>query len=104
MTQQFPPKPWNVDDTFVNIETGVEYVFKGEQWIAGGSTQYEAGYTDRGNFDYKRKATDSAPAASKRSSWRECSARRTESSSTKHLKTALLPPKILPSRPAASHC
>ena len=53
MTQQFPPKPWNVDDTFVNIETGVEYVFNGDQWIAGGS-QYEAGYTERGNFEYRR--------------------------------------------------
>nr|BAR36041.1 hypothetical protein [uncultured Mediterranean phage uvMED] len=53
MTQQFPPKPWVEGDTFVNIETGVEYAFNGEQWLSSGS-QYQAGYTERGTFEYRR--------------------------------------------------
>jgi hypothetical protein len=31
-----PEKPWTDGDTFVNEETGVEYTFDGEKWLAGG--------------------------------------------------------------------
>jgi hypothetical protein len=34
-----PEKPWTDGDTFVNEETGVEYTFDGEKWLASGSEE-----------------------------------------------------------------
>ena len=37
MAISFPPQPWTSGETFTNDETGVVYIYDGDQWLANGS-------------------------------------------------------------------